>query len=83
MADSVADLRIPAALGYAASVDLAYASGFADGVAWLRERQYFLAGRAPGFEVNGLALFGVAIGLRATAAAAGDAAMAWLKSLLT
>ena len=71
-----------ALLGYATSVDASYASGFADGVAWLRQRQYFIAGRAAGFEVNGLALFGVAIGLRATADAGGEA-IAWLRGLLT
>ncbi|OBR49625.1 hypothetical protein [Paraburkholderia tropica] len=75
--------NIVSLLGYANSVDPAYASGFADGVAWLRRRQYFVAGRVARFEVNGLALFGVAVGLRATSAAGGDAeAIAWLKGLL-
>lgn len=74
--------NIVALLGYATSVDASYASGFADGVAWLRQRQYFIAGRAAGFEVNGLALLGVAIGLRSTANAGGEA-IAWLKGLLT
>ncbi|WP_332812945.1 hypothetical protein [Ramlibacter sp.] len=74
--------NIVALLGYATTVDASYASGFADGVAWLRQRQYFIAGRATGFEVNGLALLGVAIGLRATADAGGEA-IAWLKGLLT
>lgn len=74
--------NIVALLGYATTVDASYATGFADGVAWLRQRQYFIAGRAAGFEVNGLALFGVAIGLRATGDAGGEA-IAWLKGLLT
>lgn len=74
--------NIVALLGYATTVDASYASGFADGVAWLRQRQYFIAGRAAGFEVNGLALFGIAIGLRATADA-GSETIAWLKGLLT
>lgn len=74
--------NIVALLGYATTVHASYASGFAEGVAWLRQRQYFIAGRAAGFEVNGLALFGVAIGLRATADAGGEA-NAWLKGLLT
>jgi len=73
--------NIVALLGYATTVHASYASGFAEGVAWLRQRQYFIAGRAAGFEVNGLALFGVAIGLRATADAGGEA-NAWLKGLL-
>lgn len=84
-AAGLADQRqsnLVALLGYATTVDASYASGFADGVAWLRQRQYFIAGRAAGFEVNGLALFGVAIGLRATADAGGEA-IAWLKGLLT
>lgn len=84
-AATLADQRqsnIVALLGYAASVDSAHASGFADGVAWLRERQYFVVGRAAGFEVNGLALFGVAIGLRETDARDGDGAITWLKLLL-
>ncbi|EMD9441692.1 hypothetical protein VXE32_005748 [Burkholderia cepacia] len=72
-------------LGYAISVDSAYLSPFISGVAWLRRRQYFVAGRAAGFEVNGLALLGVAIGLRATSESGADAAqaIAWLKNLLS
>lgn len=84
-AAGLADQRqsnIVALLGYATTVHASYASGFAEGVAWLRQRQYFIAGRAAGFEVNGLALFGVAVGLRATADAGGEAT-AWLKGLLT
>lgn len=84
-ATGLADQRqsnLVALLGYATSVDASYASGFADGVAWLRQRQYFIAGKAAGFEVNGLALFGVAIGLRATVDSGGEA-IAWLKGLLT
>lgn len=83
-AAGLADQRqsnIVSLLGYAASVDPSYASVFAEGVAWLRQRQYFITGRAPGFEVNGLALFGVAIGLRVTSDAGGEA-IAWLKRLL-
>lgn len=82
---SLADQRqsnVVALLGYAASVDSSHATSFADGVAWLRQRQYFIAGRASGFEVNGLALFGVAIGLRASSVSDLEAT-SWLKSLLT
>ena len=84
-ATALADQRqsnIVSLLGYAASVDSSYAPGFTDGVTWLRQRQYFIAARAPGFEVNGLALFGVAIGLLATPGTGGEA-IAWLKSILT
>lgn len=83
-AAGLADQRqsnIVALLGYATTVDASYTPGFADGVAWLRQRQYFIAGRAAGFEVNGLALFGVAIGLRSTADAGGEA-IGWFKGLL-
>jgi REase_DpnII-MboI len=75
--------NIVSLLGFASSVDSNYAEAFIDGVAWLRERQYFLSGRAPGFEVNGLALLGVAVGLRASVAANSDAAITWLKNLLS
>ena len=71
-----------ALLGYAASLDPDYASPFADGVAWLRERQYFLPGRAPGFEVDGLALLGIAAGLRARESSPDGGARAWLTGLL-
>lgn len=74
--------NVIALLGYATTVDASFAPDFADGIAWLRQRQYFIAGRAAGFEVNGLALFGVAIGLRATADAGGEE-IAWFKTLLT
>lgn len=70
-----------ALLGYAASVDGAFAQAFLDGVARLSRRQYFVAGRPPAFEVNGLALLGVACGLYAHCAS--DAAeVVWLKDLL-
>lgn len=71
-----------ALLGYASSIDPAYVRPFADGVAWLRERQYFVSGKVLVFEVNGLALLGVAIGLQAYDAANREAAIGWLKSLL-
>lgn len=82
---SLADQRqsnVVALMGYAASADSSHATSFAEGVAWLRQRQYFIAGRASGFEVNGLALFGVAIGLSASSASEAEA-ISWLKSLLT
>lgn len=82
---SLSDQRqsnIVSLLGYAASVDPSYAAAFTDGVAWLRQRQYFIANRTPGFEVNGLALLGVAIGLHATSDADREV-IAWFKGLLT
>lgn len=74
--------NIVSLLGYAVSVDISYVAGFMEGVTWLRQRQYFIGGRAPGFEVNGLALFGVAIGLRTTSETNGDS-IQWLKGILT
>lgn len=73
--------NIVSLLGYAVSVDQSRQRDFVDGIAWLRQRQYFIGGRAPGFEVNGLALFGVAIGLRSTCAEGGET-VEWFKGLL-
>jgi hypothetical protein len=72
-----------ALLGYAVSVNRRYETAFTDAVAWLRERQYFLKGRAPGFELDGLALLGVAVGLRASDLFNDKVATLWLKDLLT
>lgn len=70
-----------ALLGYASSLDAMFAQAFLVGVARLSSRQYFVAGRPPAFEVNGLALLGVAIGLH-THGAKNAAEVAWLKDLL-
>lgn len=72
-----------ALLGYASAVHRTYERGFGDAVAWLQDRQYFLKGRALGFEVDGLALLGVAVGLRASDLPAAKGATLWLKDLLT
>lgn len=71
-----------ALLGYAASVDTSFSASFMDGVTRLSSRQYFVVGRPPGFEVNGLALLGVAIGLHKHRAN-NEIAVTWLKELLT
>lgn len=71
-----------ALLGFASGVNRSYERSFADAVAWLRERQYFLSGRAPGFEIDGLALLGVAVGLRASDLSTDKVATLWLKDLL-
>ncbi len=36
---------------------------FSTGVEWLRGRRFFVPGRTPGFEADGLAILGVAVGL--------------------
>ena len=71
-----------AVLGYAANIDASFRSPFADGVAWLCERQYFLPGRAPGFEVDGLGLLGIAVGLFASESDMESPSRRWLKCLL-
>lgn len=71
-----------AVLGYAASLDERFVTPFADGLAWLRARQYFVQGRPLTFEVDGLALLGVATGLSKLDAATSAAAGAWLDSVL-
>jgi hypothetical protein len=71
-----------AVLGYAASLDDAFVAPFADGVAWLMARQYFVQGRPLTFEVDGLALLGVAIGLPKVRVADSAAARSWLEGLL-
>ena len=53
-----------AVLGYAANIDPAFSSAFAESMNWLRERQYFVSGRPLTFEIDGLGLFGAAVGLR-------------------
>ena len=70
-------------------------AAWADGLAWLRGRRFFVANQPLGFEADGLALLGVAagvaIGVAATGAAAGaedgrasrtEDAAAWLVELL-
>jgi hypothetical protein len=52
-----------AVLGYAANMDPFFATPFADAVDWLGQRQYFATGRPHTFEVDGLGLLGVAVGL--------------------
>lgn len=72
-----------AVLGYAATLDERFLMPFADGVAWLRARQYFVQGRPLTFEVDGLALLGVAVGLLKIEAAAAVAARDWLNDVLS
>lgn len=52
-----------AVLGYATAFDETFEAPFLDGLAWLSERKYFVAGRPRRFESDGLALMGVVVGL--------------------
>ena len=71
-----------AVLGYAANMDPSFAAPFADAVDWLRQRQYFATGRPHTFEVDGLGLLGVAVGLSHLDPGQGDLARPWLSDLL-
>lgn len=71
-----------AVLGYVASLDPTFIVPFINALTWLRERQYFAPGRPLSFEVDGLALFGVAIGITRLDAEAGAPAQSWLEELL-
>lgn len=71
-----------AVLGYAANMDPSFEAPFADAVDWLRQRQYFATGRPHTFEVDGLGLLGVAVGLSHLDPGRGDQARRWLNDLL-
>ncbi|MGN8118687.1 hypothetical protein [Labrys sp. 22185] len=71
-----------AVLGYAANVSNDFVYHFVDAVDWLSARQYFVPGRPPSFEVDGIGLFGVAIGLRALGPLKAKSARDWLENLL-
>lgn len=72
-----------AVLGYASSLDGSLSGRFLDSLSWLRARKYFAPGRPLTFEIDGLALLGVAAGIRKLGAPEGDAARVWLAGLLT
>ncbi len=55
-----------AVLGYAAHLDSSFIVAFVEALDWLRQRQYFVAGRPRTFEVDGLGLFGIAVGIVST-----------------
>lgn len=71
-----------AVLGFAASLDGSLADEFLDSLSWLRARKYFATGRPLTFEIDGLALLGVAVGIRKLGTQEGDAARVWLAGLL-
>jgi len=71
-----------AVLGYAVDLDPKYAEAFRDHVDWLAQRQYFVVHRPPAFEVDGLALLGLAIGLSCGAGDENEQHRSWLILLL-
>jgi hypothetical protein len=71
-----------AVLGYAAALDSTFIIPFGEALTWLRERQYFVAGRPPTFEVDGLGLLGVAVGIPHLENTARAPAQTWLEGLL-
>jgi hypothetical protein len=71
-----------AVLGFCVGEDSTYAAAFREAVSWLSQRQYFVSGRTPGFEVDGLALLGVAVGLRALDLVADEGSSRWLRDVL-
>jgi hypothetical protein len=71
-----------AILGYACHFDKAYSDAFEEGLEWLSARKYFVPGRPGNFEVDGLALLGVAIGIISLKAAESADKRAWLSELV-
>uniref|UniRef100_UPI003F9C0669 hypothetical protein n=1 Tax=Rhodoblastus sp. TaxID=1962975 RepID=UPI003F9C0669 len=71
-----------AVLGYAANMYQSFSTPFADAIDWLRQRQYFATGRPHTFEVDGLGLLGVAVGLSSLDPGQGNQARSWLSDLL-
>jgi len=71
-----------AVLGYATGVDTTFVAPFAEALAWLVARQYFVQGRPLTFEIDGLALLGVAVGVLKLDPATAGPARTWLQGLL-
>jgi hypothetical protein len=71
-----------AVLGYATHMDAGFMRQFTEAVSWLRQRQYFSKGRPHSFEVDGLGLLGVAVGLSRPEGGERDESKVWLSDLL-
>ncbi|MGU3465176.1 hypothetical protein ACLBXO_10000 [Methylobacterium sp. C33D] len=69
-----------AVLGFAVNADQRFKGAFVEGVDWLKQRRYFQAGRPRGFELDGLGILGVAIGI--LSAPCLDSSVAWIKELV-
>ncbi len=71
-----------AVLGYATNIDPAYGEAFAEGLEWLRQRQYFAPGRPLIFEIDGLGLLGTAVGVEYLRNDETAISRAWLTDML-
>lgn len=71
-----------AVLGYASHRDTRFQEPFVDALNWLRQRSFFVPGRPPAFEVDGIALLGVALGVSRLPTAIAKEPAAWLRGLL-
>jgi hypothetical protein len=71
-----------AVVGYAAHLDASLITPFVEALDWLRQRQYFVPGRPPTFEVDGLGLFGIAVGIIHLDNAMRGPAQGWFEDLL-
>ncbi|KVF05625.1 hypothetical protein WJ05_27915 [Burkholderia vietnamiensis] len=71
-----------AVLGYATNLDNSHMESFSEALDWLQQRQYFVAGRPQTFEIDGLALLGVALGILKLDAQRAPCARTWLQGLL-
>lgn len=69
-------------LGYAASLDAAFITSFKEALSWLMARQYFVQGRPLSFEIDGLALLGVSVGIPRLDESTAKSARRWLEALL-
>ena len=69
-------------LGFAAQMSAEFRPAFVAAFEWLSARKYFVSGRALTFEIDGLALLGVAVGLASLDAASFGTARAWLALLI-
>jgi hypothetical protein len=83
MVDGPARMTAHAAvLGYAANLEPEFGVPFAESLNWLRQRQYFAAGRPATFEVDGLGLLGVAVGICRVEDSTQSSARMWLEEIV-
>jgi hypothetical protein len=71
-----------AVLGYASHGDARFQEPFVDALNWLRQRSFFVPGRPLAFEVDGIALLGVALGVSRLPTATATEPTGWLRGLL-
>jgi hypothetical protein len=71
-----------AVLGYASHRHPRFQEPFVDALNWLQRRSFFVPGRPPAFEVDGIALLGVALGVSRLPTTTAKEPAAWLRGLL-